>query len=129
MRRALPAAVAALAVVIGVLSVACSGASSRDRTTYGEGSAVEISGTEVTVNLKDLMFAPKAIRVRPGTTVTWVHEDAAVHNVASIDRAFESADLAAGDRFTHTFDSPGTFRYQCIYHHPSMLGAVIVESQ
>lgn len=33
----------------------------------------------------------------------------------------------AGDTFSYTFDAPGTYRYQCTFHHPNMNGMVIVE--
>jgi len=105
---------------------ACGGDSGND--AYGERSAIEVSGTSVTVELKDIQFRPKGIRVKPGTTVTWVNNDPVIHNVRQVESAFLSPDvLPPGETFSYTFDTPGGYRYQCTYHHPNMNGVVIVE--
>jgi len=39
---------------------------------------------------------------------------------------FDSSIIDAGNSYTHTFDSAGTFDYYCIVH-PWMIGSVIVE--
>ena len=112
--------------IIGLMLAAC-GEGSSVGGSYGEADAVIRAGPAVTVSLKDLVFAPKAIRVPVGTTVTWKNEEAPLHNVSSIDEVFVSPDLRKGDVFSFTFDRPGTYRYQCTYHHPAMIGVVIVD--
>ena len=116
-------------VVAFVASVACSGGSQKP-DAYGERSATTIAGNEVTVELTNFQFVPQGIRIKTGTKVTWVNKDVAVHNVSSIDSVFLSApqgDMKQGDTFSFTFDKPGTYRYQCTFHHPNMNGVVIVE--
>lgn len=111
------------------VAVGCSGASKK-ADTYGERSATTVAGNAVTVELTNLQFVPQGIRIKPGTTVTWVNKDAALHNVSSIDGLFLSApqgDMKEGDTYKFTFDKPGTYRYQCTFHHPNMNGVVIVE--
>jgi plastocyanin len=105
---------------------ACSGDGGND--AYGERSAIEVSGMSVTVELKGIQFRPQGIRVKPGTTVTWVNKDPVIHNVRQVESVFLSPDVVQpGDTFSHTFDTPGKYRYQCTFHHPNMNGVVIVE--
>lgn len=95
---------------------------------YGERSATRVSGDSVTVEMKNLQFAPQGIRVKPGTTVTWVNSDTAAHNVSQIESHFLSQDvIEEGATFSFTFTTPGTYRYQCTFHHPNMNGVVVVE--
>ena len=107
---------------------ACASSSKAKTDTYGEKHAVMESADHVTVELTNLQFEPQAIRIKRGTMVTWVNKDAAMHNVSQIESAFLSQDeLKQGDAYNFTFVKPGTYRYQCTFHHPNMNGAVIVE--
>lgn len=127
----LPSAAVWLLVALGLAlaAMACnSGGSGND--AYGERNPVDVDGNSANVEMSNLQFVPKGIRIKPGTTVTWVNRDAALHNVSSIDSVFLSAgqgDMKKGDIFSFTFDQAGTYRYQCTFHHPSMNGVVIVE--
>jgi len=115
----------ASAIVTG-LAWACGGGSGTD--AYGERNPVEVTGASVTVEMKDIRFQPKGIKVKPGTTVTWINEDLALHNVRQVESVFLSPDvMQKGDAFSYKFDKPGTYRYQCTYHHPTMNGVVIVQ--
>lgn len=127
MRRAASTLVVVIAAAIAL--TACGG---RDEASdsYGERNAIDVNDSRVTVEMTNLQFAPKGIRIKPGTTVSWVNKDVALHNVSSIDQVFLSApqgDMKQGDTFSYTFNTPGTFRYQCTFHHPNMNGVVIVE--
>lgn len=113
-------------------TVSCGGgadnASNSDADAYGERDAVTITDTSVTVEMRNLQFDPQGIRIKPGTTVTWVNKDAVLHNVSQIGSEFLSQDeMKEGDEFSFKFEEPGTYRYQCTYHHPNMNGVVIVE--
>ena len=80
--------------------------------------------------MKNLQFQPQGIKVRPGTTVTWLNNDSVVHNVRQVQSVFLSQDeIPSGESFSFRFDSPGTYRYQCTFHHPDMNGVVIVEEK
>ncbi|UBV44387.1 cupredoxin domain-containing protein (plasmid) [Deinococcus taeanensis] len=73
--------------------------------------------TDVTVNITDNRFQPAALSVKAGTTVTWVHTGKITHNVVSAQLAdLSSPDLRAGQRYSYTFQSPGTYTYYCSYH-------------
>ncbi len=113
-------------------AVSCGGradnASNSDTDAYGERDAVTILGTSVTVEMRNLQFDPQGIRIKPGTTVTWVNKDAVLHNVSQIESEFLSQDeMKEGDEFSFKFEEPGMYRYQCTYHHPNMNGVVVVE--
>jgi len=73
-------------------------------------------------------FSPDAIHVVIGVnnTVMWVNNDNSIHTVTSVTASlFDSGNLNAGQSWTYTFKTPGTFQYHCIYHG-WMSGTVIV---
>ncbi len=72
-------------------------------------------------------FGPAAIRVDPGTTVTWEWVEGS-HNVAAEDGSFESElTNESGFTFTQTFDEEGVTQYACTPHKTmGMKGAVVV---
>jgi plastocyanin len=117
----------AVLVTSAALLAACNG-SGGGSDSYGERDAVELSGTSVTVEIKDIKFQPQGIKIQPGTTVTWVNKDPVIHNVRQVESVFLSQDeMEERDTFSFTFDTPGTYRYVCTFHHPNQLGVVIVE--
>ena len=75
-------------------------------------------------------FSPVAIAVSPGTTVTWRWTGkGGPHDVRADSGAFHSGALVddEGHTFSHTFDSPGVFKYYCTPHKSmGMRGAVFV---
>jgi len=80
-------------------------------------------------------FIPSTIEVAPGTTVTWVHDDATPHTITSgsltdggPDDMFDSGLVMAGESFEHTFDEVGEYPYFCIVH-PWMTGMVLVTEE
>jgi len=77
-----------------------------------------------------LLFAPPAVRVDVGTTITWKWSGAGGrHNVVATDGTFDSGSAtASGDAtFEYTPESTGTYRYVCVPHESmGMVGAVDV---
>jgi len=61
-------------------------------------------------------FEPIAVKVRKGTTIEWVHEGAAAHNVTSINSSWPSIPMDFGRRYRMVFDKPGTYTYICTLH-------------
>ena len=80
---------------------------------------------DVTINIKDFMFAPMDVNIAVGTRVTWVNDDQVPHTVMEIHKAFHSAALDTRDSFTYQFDNAGTFEYFCALH-PQMIGKIVV---
>ncbi len=115
-------------VLVGVLLYAACVWRGAATDAYGEGQAMRVQGGSVVVEMRDIRFHPQGIRLRPGTTVTWVNRDPVVHNVRQVEGRFLSPDvMQPGETFSFTFREPGRFRYQCTLHHPYMNGVVIVE--
>jgi len=91
--------------------------------TDREGVTVEVGADD------GLKFAPAAIAVSAGTTVTWEWTgQGGQHNVADEDGAFESELVEEeGHTFEYTFEEADTFRYLCQPHESvGMKGAVVV---
>jgi plastocyanin len=76
------------------------------------------------VNIANFAFAPAAITVRAGSTVTWTNRDEDAHTIA-ITGLPASPPLQNAETFTHTFAQPGTYAYICSIH-PYMHGMVVV---
>src|SRR5947209_1944075 len=65
------------------------------------------------VGINNYAFAPAAIHVQPGDTVTWTNHDKAAHTVtgSSGPEKLDSPTLEQGDRWSFTFTQPGTYEY------------------
>lgn len=95
--------------------------SSTTTTTSSTGSTV----TTDAVTIKNMAFSPDNITIKAGSTVTWTNNDSTVHTVTANDGSFASDSLANGKSYSHTFNTPGTYKYRCVIH-PSMTGIVTV---
>lgn len=82
-----------------------------------------------TVTISNFTFAPKVVRVKAGTEVTWQVKEG-THTVNADNGSFESPTLSAGKSFTHSFATAGTYRYYCSFHGSKgghdMSGTVVV---
>lgn len=81
---------------------------------------------EVKVTIDNFSFAPQDVTVKAGTTVTWVNQDDVPHTVVSNDKKFKSKALDTDDKFSFTFNDPGTYEYYCSVH-PKMTAKVTVK--
>ena len=70
-------------------------------------------------------FAPDAVTVDVGTTVTWTNTDAVAHTSTSDATGWDSGVVAPGGHFSRSFQTAGTFQYHCAIH-PGMVGTVVV---
>ncbi len=77
-----------------------------------------------TVDIKNNAFTPQDITVKAGSTVTWTNQDTVKHDV-DFD-SFKSPLLGQGETYSHKFDKPGTYSYDCDVH-PFMKGRVTVQ--
>jgi plastocyanin len=80
----------------------------------------------ITVRISGMRFEPASITVKPGTTVTWVHESPMPHTITGNADGLGSSTLYSGQTYSHTFEKDGLFNYYCDIH-PSMTGSVIVK--
>jgi amicyanin len=84
------------------------------------------TGPVATVSMDHNTFIPAEITVVPGTTVTWVNNEAMPHTVVDSNKGFRSKTLIKDARFSFTFTTAGDYDYQCSIH-PNMKGKVIVK--
>jgi len=93
------------------------------------GQAPQVAAAEAGgVTISNFAFAPSVLTVAPGTKVTWANNDEEPHTVMSADggKMFKSPALDTDDKFSFTFDQPGTYKYFCSIH-PHMTGLIIVK--
>jgi len=86
-----------------------------------------VAGDKVEVRIVEYKFNPPELKVKAGTTVTWVnHEKRASHSVIFLGPAgFESERMFPGESWSRTFDKPGKYPYSC-GPHPEMKGQIEV---
>lgn len=88
-----------------------------------------IGSTAALVAMQNFAFQPDTVRVRAGTTVTWVNcetDGVDAHTSTSDDDEWDSPFLDPGASYSRTFAEPGRYDYHCV-PHPFMRGVVIVE--
>lgn len=129
MKRSLWIVALAVVVIAAFALAGCSSQSGGNTSTPPTGgtSGGGTSGgtaTEVQVAISGFAFDPASVEIAAGGTVTWTNNDSASHTVTG--SGWESASLAQGDTFSHTFATAGTYDYACSVH-PSMKGTVVVK--
>src|SRR5204863_9242289 len=101
-------------------------AATSQATGAGMPAAASPAASAVTVDIQGFAYHPATIVVPVGGSVTWTNDDQAPHTVTGVGGAvFKSGTLKHGASFTQTFDTPGTYDYDCIFH-PYMKGTVVV---
>jgi len=101
--------------VLALVAVGCSTSSAADASPVAT----------TTVDLpKSYKFAPAAITVTAGSTVTWTNDDNFTHSVR-IEGGTPMV-MKPGEKATFTFDKAGTFKYDCSFHPQDMKGEVVV---
>jgi plastocyanin len=100
--------------------------------TSGRLSVAQSPAPSPSVTMKEFEFTPKEIKVKVGTTVTWMNAGTTAHSATAIDKSFNTRNLQPGEAKSVTFSTPGTFVYHCVFHgnpddKSGMIGTVIVE--
>jgi plastocyanin len=108
----------------------------------GEGEVYPPSPSENEIKIYLYRFHEPEMRIKAGTTITWVNDDQAIHTiqagelndqgriVPSSDPLFASgvipsASIEPGASYSFTFDIPGTYWYLCTTH-TNLTGKIIV---
>jgi plastocyanin len=112
-------------LVLAVSVVALSGCAS----SGGTGPGASPVATDRVDLPKSYLFAPAAITVKAGTTVTFTNNDNFPHTVQLLDPTPDTPrPLDLGKSVTITFSTPGLVHYQCSLHPQNMQGTVLVTS-
>jgi plastocyanin len=77
------------------------------------------------VVVDNFSFAPAVASVPSGATITWTNRDDVPHVIMSTEKKFKSPVLDTDEKFSYTFDTPGTYEYFCSLH-PKMTGRIAV---
>jgi plastocyanin len=115
-------------LVTAALTGACS---SPGETTSSDMQASHQAHPDADVVIDTSTFAPSALRVSVGETITWVNHDDLVHTVTSNPRGKGAGGvrfdhrLKRDDTFSFYFERAGTFAYHCTIH-PKMRGTISV---
>jgi plastocyanin len=88
-------------------------------------AAQDQSETNV-VTIDNFTFTPMDLTVAVGAQITWINKDDVPHTVVSVDHKFKSRALDTDEKFSFTFQAPGTYEYFCSVH-PKMTGKIIVK--
>lgn len=122
----LAAGVASLAVSLAGCGSSESGyAVIGDRSRPFQGQVL----TTPTIEMRDIGFSPKEVRVAAGGTVTWVNTDGVDHTVTAGDdlfNRFDSEEIEPGETYRRKLSEPGDIAYMCTVH-ANMEGKLRVE--
>ncbi len=78
------------------------------------------------IDISNFDYSIPNLVINAGDTVTWTNLDSVDHTITSDSgNELDSAIIAAGQTYTHTFLTPGTYTYHCSIH-PEMTGTVTV---
>lgn len=82
------------------------------------------------VKIKDNLYEPANLTVKPGDTVRWVNAGDSQHTITSgsegmPDGFFSSKSISKGDSFEYTFNFPGSYPYFCTQHYLFEMKGVI----
>lgn len=79
-----------------------------------------------------LTFIPKMKIIKPGTKITWINKETAMHTVITgtpekKSGLFESKTMGEGGEFSFTFQEKGIYKYYCGTHEDMMTAVIIVK--
>ncbi len=92
----------------------------------GSSSSTPATGNTVSATIQNMAFGPDPLTVTAGTTVTWKNNDGVVHTVTSLNNAFDSGNIGAGQSYSFTFNTAGTYTYHCLVHSMMKTATVVV---
>ena len=78
-----------------------------------------------TVTIENMSYAPAAITVKKGDSITWVNKDIFPHTVTAAG-TFDSKEIQPKGKWTYRATKAGDFAYICTLH-PNMKGTLKVE--
>lgn len=99
-------------------------------STYNDKTAFE----EVKINMQNIAFTPRNMKIKRGTTVMWINNDNMTHYVNTDSHPahtylldMNSKALEKGDTYSYTFEKAGIYPYHCSAHADNMAGTILVE--
>jgi nitrite reductase (NO-forming) len=109
--------------------------SSSSITMSSSGSSTQVSVVKGAATLSSKAFSPSTLKIKVGSTVTWINNDNNIHTITSgkpntpnAGEMFDSgltALIMPAKTFSHKFTDTGKFSYFCRLH-PTMTGEIEV---
>lgn len=89
--------------------------------------AAPAADTAIEVAIANMRFDPPEVKIKAGTTVTWVNREKRTNHSVLFEQenGLESDRLFPGETWRRTFERPGTYPYRC-GPHPEMRGLIEV---
>jgi plastocyanin len=113
-------------LIVATVMLGALGWISASNPRFGASAQGAAKSQEVVVKIDNFSYMPHDLTVGAGTTIIWVNNDDIPHTVVSTTDLFKSKALDTDDKFSFTFDKPGTYEYFCSIH-PKMTAKVIVQ--
>ena len=115
--------------VLGVVLILATGAVLLTARSPDAAATVATANVDE-VDIADFKYAPVAISVKAGTTITWTNRDSAPHTATSgvspnPDKTFDTDIITKGQSKKIKLSERGTFEYYCALH-PFMKATVTV---
>jgi plastocyanin len=85
-------------------------------TTTTAAAASPARSGHVTIAIRNYMYMPMHVVVRPGTKVTFHNDDMTAHTATSIKTGFDTGTIEPGKSATVTLKKVGTYQYHCLFH-------------
>jgi plastocyanin len=115
------------ALALAGFASACSSSPSGPSTGGGGSTGTAVSITSGATTRGANAYAPNPVTIASGTTVTWTNNDSVAHTSTSdTSGVFDSGSIAAGGKFSFTFQNKGTLTYHCTFH-AGMVGTIVVQ--
>lgn len=93
----------------------------------GGAGAATTTAPGTTLTMLDNRYSPSRLTVPAGTTLTWTNTGSNLHTTTSLDALWDSGSLAHDERFSFTFNTPGTYQFLCRQHFfQGMRGVITV---
>ncbi len=78
-------------------------------------SVEEVNNNQI--KIENFNYFPYEITIGVGETIEWINLDSAEHTVTSAEgEELNSALLAQGETYSHTFNELGEYEYYCVLH-------------
>ncbi len=94
----------------------------------------QTDSANVVIKMTNVRFTPQNIKIKAGTTITWINDDEVEHYVNTDSHPAHtffpeqnSKLLKKGEEFALTFNKKGVFPYHCSAHAANMVGSLVVE--
>lgn len=75
------------------------------------------------VAIREFQFAPAALSVRTGDTISWTNHDILPHTATGETPGMDSGSMDTGKVWRYVAVTKGDFSYKCAFH-PTMVGTI-----